>query len=74
MSPGILGAICLAGFGALWLIDWLAGLTASSPRNAGFFSTAEYMLCIIGVGLVAYHVICFRKYQDDIDPNDDRLR
>ncbi|HWB07956.1 MAG TPA: hypothetical protein VG826_01840 [Pirellulales bacterium] len=55
----------------VWLKDWFRG-PVKSPLDEGFYLGLEGMLCIVGVGLVAYHFVCYRAYQDDIDVDDER--
>ncbi|HWB12138.1 MAG TPA: hypothetical protein VG826_23125 [Pirellulales bacterium] len=72
MSPSKLGAIFLALFAARWLIGWLRGPVKLDPLQEGASLAWPAILLILGVGLVAYHFVVYRKYQDDIDPDGER--
>jgi hypothetical protein len=74
MSPGILGALCLAGFAGLWLVGWFTDPAKRAPFDEGASMGLKAILCIVGMGLVAYHFVVYRKYHDDIEPDDDRQR
>ena len=65
-SPGGLGAILLAVAAAVFLMH----LSSSPAPNDLSSHTFEAMLTLAGLALIAYHFICFRKYQGDNEDMD----